>query len=255
MLTMHRLIIATALLATTCAAFQSPAFAVSKAFSTASSSELFAKKKSGASGGGQGFGKTAAPSPELKQIDSVDDDAPASFSSAPPTGGLQSIESNGLNTIPQFAEGDPNMPVEERTKKILQEQYGLRTLEEQRREEKIIEQRQKIQRLKEEAEKDENFDIFSVLPLPLIIGIDRFLKIGLTVCTVAFVGAGVGICAEAYAAASGKPLPENIDAFIVNIVEPNFTPGLLVLLGFSVSLGLFATAQLGSSGSVYSEDP
>jgi hypothetical protein len=54
--------------------------------------------------------------------------------------------------------------------------------------------------------------------------------------------------------ATASPLPEDIDKFIVNIVEPNFTPGLLVLLGFSVSLGAFATMQMASAGSTYKEE-
>eukprot|EP00545_Synedropsis_sp_CCMP1620_P005905 CAMPEP_0119014174 /NCGR_PEP_ID=MMETSP1176-20130426/9397_1 /TAXON_ID=265551 /ORGANISM="Synedropsis recta cf, Strain CCMP1620" /LENGTH=246 /DNA_ID=CAMNT_0006967323 /DNA_START=34 /DNA_END=774 /DNA_ORIENTATION=+ len=246
---MNRLILATLLLATSCNAFQGPAF-VAKPMSS-SSTKLLAKKNKGQSAAaGQGFGKAAAPA-ELKQP--TNDDAPTSMRSAP-AGGLQSVEMGGSNAIPTF-QADPNMPVEERTKQILQEQYGLRTLEDQRREEKIREQRNKIQRLKEEAEKDEDFDVFALLPPALLVGIDRFLKIGLSVCTVTFVGAGLGICAEAWSAASGNVLPEEIDSFIVNVVEPNFTPGLLVLLGFSVSLGIFATAQMGSSGSRYSEDP
>jgi len=40
----------------------------------------------------------------------------------------------------------------------------------------------------------------------------------------------------------------------VNTIEPNFTTGLFVLLGFSVGLGVFAAAQLGSQGAQYKED-
>jgi hypothetical protein len=240
---MSRLIIATLLL-TSCTAFQGPAFSIKP-----SATLLFAKKKGGTSTTGQGFGKAPAPKNPSQQMD---DDAPNAFA---PGSGLQNVEIGGSNAKPTYAPSDPNVPVGDRTKKILAEQYGLRTLEETRIEEKLAEQRMKFQRMKEEAERNEDFDLMAVLPAPLIIVIDRFLKIGLSICTVLFVASGVGIAAEAWAVTSKVPLPPDIDSFIVNIIEPNFTPGLLVLLGFSVSLGIFASAQLGSSGSVYSEDP
>jgi hypothetical protein len=212
---------------------------------------LHAKKRDSSNkGSGKGFGNPPAsktnPSLSLEQ----------------PSGGLQSIESfeNGIEDTsmsnkPLSAIVDPSLPVEERTKKILAEQYGLRTLEQQRREEKLVEQRRKFERLKEEAERnDADFDLMAVLPGPLILAIDRFLKVGLAICVILFLAAGVGITVEAWSVASGNPLPDNINNFIVQTIEPNFTPGLLVLLGFSVSLGLFASAQLGSSRSIYTED-
>lgn len=232
------------LLLASCKGFQGPVSSIKP-----SVTHLLAKKKGvqTANSSGQGFG--AAPSTVPKK----DSDTRMS------PDGLQSIESGGSNAIPTFVQSkapavDPSLPVGERTKKILADTYGLRTLEEQRREEKLQEQRLKFERLKQEAEKNEDFDVLSALPAPLILGIDRFLKIGLTICVLLFVAGGVGITAEAWSVASGSPLPENIDSFIVKVIEPNFTPGLLVLLGFSVSLGLFASAQLGSSSSVYSED-
>ena len=103
--------------------------------------------------------------------------------------------------------------------------------------------------------KDEEFDIFMVIPPPVIKAVDAFLKIGLTITTAAFVLAGLGITAEAWSVATNNNLPEGIDKFIVNVVEPNFTTGLFVLLGFSISLGVFATAQLGSGSSIYKEEP
>ena len=115
----------------------------------------------------------------------------------------------------------------------------------------MVEQREKFQKIKQM--KDEEFDIFMVLPPPLVKAIDLFLKTGLTITTVLFVLSGVGITAEAWSVATGNNLPENVDDFIVNVIEPNFTPGLLVLLAFSVSLGVFATAQLGSGSSTYKE--
>jgi hypothetical protein len=224
---------------------------------------LFAKKKgmpTSAKTGGQGFGSVPpAPAPASSSSSKQDSDS----STAASGGLLQSVESGGSDAVPTFAQSsssvssstDRSVPVGDRTKKILAEQYGLRTLEDQRREEKLLEQRRKFERLKEEAERNDDFDLMAVLPAPLILVIDRFLKAGLAICVILFVAAGAGITAEAWSIASKSPLPEDIDSFIVNVIEPNFTPGLLVLLGFSVSLGLFASAQLGSSGSVYTEDP
>lgn len=115
----------------------------------------------------------------------------------------------------------------------------------------MVENRQRMQKIKQM--KDEEFDIFMVIPPSIIRAIDLFLKTGLAVTTTLFVLAGFGITAEAWSVATENTLPENVDSFIVNVIEPNFTPGLFVLLGFSVSLGIFATAQLGSGSSTYKE--
>jgi hypothetical protein len=153
---------------------------------------------------------------------------------------------------------DPNAPIEDRTASILRDAYGLRTREEQqeqaKKEEVVREQRKKLAEWKKMADDGQEFDIMAVLPGPVLVAIDTFLKAGVVICTILFVLAGIGITFEAWSKASASPLPENIDTFIVNIIEPNFTPGLLVLLGFSVSLGVFATAQLSSASSTYRED-
>lgn len=134
----------------------------------------------------------------------------------------------------------------------------MRTREEQqeefRRAEAIKEQRKKLDEWKKKADQGEEFDIMEVLPAPVLIGIDRFLKAGLAICTVLFVLSGFGITIEAWSKATESPLPPDVDNFIVNVIEPNFTPGLLVLLGFSVSLGAFAAAQLGSASATYRQD-
>jgi hypothetical protein len=101
----------------------------------------------------------------------------------------------------------------------------------------------------------EDKDVFEVLPPELLRGVDTALKVGLGVCTLAFLVAGVFITIEAGSKATGNALPSGLDDFIVNVVEPNFTPLLGVLLGFSVSLGLFSAGQLGSKSSVYREEP
>ena len=98
-------------------------------------------------------------------------------------------------------------------------------------------------------------DIFSLIPSPVIKAVSTFLQFGTAASTLLFVLAGLGITIEAASTTKLIPaLPPAIDDFFVLTVGPNFTPGLLVLLGFSVSLGVFSAAQLGSEGAVYKED-
>ncbi len=205
-----------------------------------------AKKKDRSTG--KGFGKTEAP-----KIQSMEDVASTIDTGFTSPGILKSVD-GGSTSLPQM---DDSVPVEERTKSILREQYGLRTREEQqeaeRRQEQMKEQKKKLQEWKKLADEGQDFDLMRVLPEPILIAIDRFLKVGLAICTVLFVLAGVFITIEAYSKTTGNLLPEDLDNFIINLVEPNFTPGLLVLLGFSVSLGAFAAAQLSSASSNYRE--
>lgn len=214
---------------------------------------MFAKKKRGKSTG-QGFGKKteAAPQTASKSTESG--------GSSPESIGFSSIEgaSQDANAFARpKVDLDPNMSTDERTKAILKQQFGLRSYEEQQGDIKAAEaaavNRSRLEKVKQM--KDEEFDIFMVIPPSIVKAIDAFLKLGLTVSTVAFVLAGIGITAEAWAIATDNKLPENIDNFIVNVIEPNFTPGLLVLLSFSVCLGIFATAQLASGSSIYKEEP
>mmetsp|Transcript_26376 Transcript_26376/g.40479 ORF Transcript_26376/g.40479 Transcript_26376/m.40479 type:complete len:273 (+) Transcript_26376:35-853(+) len=231
---------------------------------TTTTTVLEAKKKKG-NRGGKGFGKAPEPEPVNPATAASGNEFRSSkdttamdprMNSGAGSGTLQSV-SGGSNATPTMSSNNSDMPAEERTKQILREQYGLKTLEEQETDRKKREAMKEARKKQEAWQKQleaENFDIMQAIPAPILIGIDRFLKLGVTVSTVVFVAAGVAITAEAYAAATNNPLPEDIDNFIVTVVEPNFTPGLLVLLGFSVSLGIFASAQLGSSGSQYSED-
>lgn len=211
-------------------------------------SPCFAKKRTSS---GQGFGQAA---PETKQSTISDESEP-----------LKSIETGGSDAIPTMAAAtsnkkiatDSSLPPEERAKQVLREQYGLKTLEEQQTDQKKREQMAAARQQREQWQKaaeEETFDIIALIPGPVQIFIDAFLKVGVAICTLLFVSAGIGITAEAWSKASGNALPEDIDAFIVNVVEPNFTPGLLVLLGFSVSLGVFSALQLSSAGAQYRED-
>ena len=206
------------------------------------SSSLSAKKSSS----GQGFGK----SPPTIQLD---DEPPATSSTiddeiSPPTSNYNS---------------DPSPSPEDRSKSILREKFGLKSYEEQRAMEgdaRALMDAQSKEKKRRQLRNLENVwpegaDLFDVLPPSLLRGIDTTLKIGLGVCTALFVTAGVLITVEAGSKAMGYELPEGLEEWVVNVVEPNFTPLLFVLLGFSVGLGLFSAGQLGSKGSVYREDP
>jgi len=115
------------------------------------------------------------------------------------------------------------------------------------------EQRDKLRNLDKIWPEDE--DVFAILPPGFIKGVDSFLKLGLGVCTVLFIAAGVFITIEAGSKATGEDLPLGLEEWIVNVVEPNFTPGLFVLLGFSISLRVFSVAVGSSAGSTYREEP
>lgn len=211
---------------------------------------LFAKNNKNKRSSGKGFGKGST---EVKNPNSNDS---SSFA-----GGLTSIETSTSTSTPtSFArpkeiELDPNLSEDERNKEILKQKFGLKSFEEKqgdlKKAEKMAENKARMQQIKQM--KDEEFDIMMIIPPPVVRAIDAFLKIGLAITTTLFILAGMGITAEAWSVATSNPLPEDVDAFIVNVIEPNFTPGLFVLLGFSVSLGVFATAQLGSGSSTYKE--
>jgi hypothetical protein len=216
--------------------------------------KLAAKQQKGSNA--RGFGRSSnSPSTASKLVGkdpaSSPPSTPESTLSEP---FLQSVEKGGSSRTPSM----DDVPPEERTKKILREKYGLKSLEEQQLDAKQLEmlqeRRKKMTEWKKQIELDEDLDIMAMIPGPILIAVDRFLKVGLALSSLLFVGAGLGITVEAWSKTSGEPLPENIDNFIVNVVEPNFTTGLLVLLGFSISLGAFAAAQLSSQGAQYKED-
>jgi len=234
--------------------------AISLSASLSPSSALFAKKKN-KSQAGKGFGKepekVATPS-KSNNADLFNIDARAAAASQRQPQAFTSVD-GGSNAIPTMAAPDySNETAEERNKRILREKYGLRTKEEQEAAEaktkQIADQRKQISEWQKQADDGDDFDLLSIIPDPILIFIDKFLKVGVTVCTVLFVLAGFAISVEAGSRAFSKPLPQGIDDFISNIVEPNFTPGLGVLLSFSVALGLFASLQLNSAASTYRED-
>lgn len=212
--------------------------------------ELTSKKKS-SSTSGKGFGKV-----EPNFTKTIQDSEVSSSDVSSEVTVFSSVDGATSFEKPKI-DMDPSLSTQDRTKEILKQQYGLRSFDEKQADliaaQKAKETRQKLEMAKQM--KDDEFDIFMLVPPPILKGIDFFLKAGLSITTILFVLAGVGITAEAWSAATGGILPEDVDAFIVNVVEPNFTTGLFILLGFSISLGLFATAQLGSGSSIYRENP
>lgn len=218
---------------------------------------LYAKKKKKAASNAKGFSKSGdlEANLEVKAPESISRLAPAAPAPEPDTQPfLRSVGTGGSDAAPV----EEDLPPEERAKQILREKYGMKSLEEQRMDAKQLERLQERQKQMKEwgkkAKQGEDFEIMTMIPPPLLIAIDRFLKGGVVVTGVLFIGAGLGITVEAWSKTSGQALPEDLESFITNTIEPNFTPGLFILLGFSISLGLFAAAQLGSSGAQYRED-
>ena len=232
--------------------------------SSVSNTVLLAKKKKKGNAG-KGFGKApenptkpASTKSQNQDLFNIEARAAAEQQSS----AFTSVE-GGLETIPTLPTEEPQMTtptgnIEDRTGSILREKYGLRTREEQEAEEakrkKLQEQQKQLQQWKQLADEGEDFDLLQVIPDPILIFIDKFLKAGVAICTFLFLLAGVAITVEAGSKATNNPLPQQLDDFVANVVEPNFTPGLGVLLSFSVALGIFASLQLNSAASTYRED-
>ena len=224
--------------------------------------QLSAKKnkKKRRSTSGEGFGKSSS-SPEASTAVVAD---AAADSGAPRA--LQSIDNPASpppQTTQQQLELDPNLSPEDRSKAILKQKFGLKSYEEQQADlgdyravldaEKKAERRDKLRNVEKLWPEDKDF--IALLPPGLIRGVDTFLKLGLGVSTTAFILAGILITIEAGSKATGYELPGGLEELVLNVVQPNFTPGLGVLLGFSVSLGLFSVALGGSASSTYREKP
>ncbi|VEU37081.1 unnamed protein product [Pseudo-nitzschia multistriata] len=244
---------------------ESTSFVTNSNRATLPASALSAKKKK-RSQAGKGFGKEEkVEKPVASKSNNADlfnIEARAAAQQQQQSSAFTSID-GGSDAIPTLSTpattvGSSDESVEERNKRILREKYGLRTKEEQEaaeaKQKQINDQRKKINEWKKLADEGDDFDLLQVIPDPVLIFIDRFLKAGVTVCTTLFVLAGFAITVEAGSKATDNPLPQEIDDFITNVVEPNFTPGLGVLLSFSVMLGLFASLQLNSAASTYRED-
>lgn len=236
---------------------QHPFAVTTTPFTRFSAMELCAKKKKVRNNDSKGFGKVEKEIAPTSSSSYSEDDADGGSSL------LQSIEDvspagSSSSQAVVVEEIDESLPPEERAKKVLREKYGMKTLAEKNLNEKQLQARQEQLKFQEELKRkaalDQDVDIIAMLPPAAIQGIDFTLKFGVFVTSTLFLIAGGAICFEAWSTVSGNAMPENIDSFIADTVEPNFTTLLGILLAFSVSLGLFASAQLGSGAAVYKED-
>ncbi|KAL7539619.1 hypothetical protein ACHAXR_011715 [Thalassiosira sp. AJA248-18] len=226
---------------------------------------LSAKKNKKNRSSGEGFGKSSSSSSAPSSVGSaIEEEATDDASTAAPRA-LQSINNNAAQqqSPAQQLNLDPNLSDEEKSQEILRQKFGLKSYEEQQADigdyraildaENKKEKRNKLRNLDQVWPEEKDF--IAVLPPGVIKGIDSFLKLGLGVTTTAFLASGVLITIEAGSKASLYEIPEGLEDFVVNVIQPNFTPGLGVLLAFSVSLGLFSVGLGGSASSSYKESP
>lgn len=146
---------------------------------------LSAQKKRSRSEG-KGFGTKPIQSKTEKKVTKSPSSSVSQIADSKPF--LQGIETGGSNSVPILEEEDDNsknqsLSPDERAERILREKYGMKTLEEQQLSQKQLEnlneQRRKLQELKRKAELNEDIDIIALIPGPVQIVIDRFLKVGL----------------------------------------------------------------------------
>ena len=97
------------------------------------------------------------------------------------------------------------------------------------------------------------FEPLKNVPPGVQIGVEKFLLGTIVVLLVAFVGIGCAITLEAFAAAKQEPLDPALRDFIVDQLEPKFTPILGIGFACSILLGGLKTLQLTSDGGQYSE--
>mmetsp|Transcript_2652 Transcript_2652/g.4237 ORF Transcript_2652/g.4237 Transcript_2652/m.4237 type:complete len:120 (-) Transcript_2652:122-481(-) len=103
------------------------------------------------------------------------------------------------------------------------------------------------------TEPEEAFNLLSRIPPEVQLGIERLLLAAIAVLLLAFVTIGIAITFEAFAVSSNQPLPEDTRHIIVDIMEPAFTPILLVGLACSITLGGLKALQLSSGDVQYKE--
>ncbi|KAK4536971.1 hypothetical protein CDCA_CDCA10G2996 [Cyanidium caldarium] len=89
----------------------------------------------------------------------------------------------------------------------------------------------------------------------VLVGAERGLSLLVTVFLTVFLLAGGGITFEALAVSTKHPLPDAVDAFVRQQVEPTFTPSLVAFLFGSSLLGVLRTVLMqGSPDTSYRED-
>ncbi|EOD19135.1 hypothetical protein EMIHUDRAFT_444998, partial [Emiliania huxleyi CCMP1516] len=86
--------------------------------------------------------------------------------------------------------------------------------------------------------------------------LERFFGGGAILFGTVFLASGIAVSVEALCKVLGTPLPAAVDSLLVDVVEPLLTPSILILFGFSISLGLLKQLQFSSesAGVLYRED-
>ncbi|KAL3910150.1 MAG: hypothetical protein SGPRY_009163 [Prymnesium sp.] len=86
--------------------------------------------------------------------------------------------------------------------------------------------------------------------------LERFFAGGAILFGCVFLASGIAVSVEALCKVLGSPLPEAVDAALIQYVEPALTPSILILFGFSISLGVLKQLQLSSAsgGVLYTEE-
>ena len=91
------------------------------------------------------------------------------------------------------------------------------------------------------------------VPDDVQVAAEKLLLGGGLLCLAVFVFIGGAITVDAFSVASGSPLEPGMKAFIVDVLEPKFTPTLVAGFACSISLGGLKALQLTSDDAQYSE--
>jgi hypothetical protein len=91
------------------------------------------------------------------------------------------------------------------------------------------------------------------VPDDVQVAAEKVLLGGGLLCLTVFVFIGGAITVDAFSVASGQPLDPGMKTFIVDVLEPKFTPTLLAGFACSISLGGLKSLQLTSDDAQYSE--
>eukprot|EP00752_Nemacystus_decipiens_P005577 g5046.t1 len=96
--------------------------------------------------------------------------------------------------------------------------------------------------------------IFDLIPAETQLLMERVFIAGFALCLVFLVFCGCAIGVEAYFLSTQGKLPPDLDEFIVQKLEPLFTPSLGLTFLFSSCLGVLKLGQMGQESVVYRED-
>ena len=80
---------------------------------------------------------------------------------------------------------------------------------------------------------------------------ERVLVVALGTMLIAFLASGLAISSEAFFKASGKEIPDNVEAILLSL-EQAFTPTIVIFLALSSVFGLYKQSQLSYGASSYS---